>query len=82
MSRLKHLIVEVHPRSFSQVLAGLLVLSCVGCESGPTPLTAERPLHLEEHLDAANVVAAEVPEDIPAAIEWPFDEPQPDWKAL
>jgi arylsulfatase A-like enzyme len=40
------------------------------------------PLHLEEHLDAATVVGSEVPEEIPAAIEWAFDQAQPDWKAL
>ena len=56
MSRLKQLIQEVHRRSLWHVLAGFLVLSCVGCESGPAPLTAERPLHL----DAATIERSEV----------------------
>ena len=56
-----------------------------GCrESQPSPsiLTADMPLHLEDHLDAAIVVGSEVPADVPAAVEWRFDEPQPDWKAV
>jgi len=60
--------------------ATLLVLMCAGCDSGPAPLTAETPLHLEEHLDAATIVGSEVPEDIPEAVEWRFDEPQSGWK--
>ena len=55
-------------------LAALLVLMCAGCDSGPAPL------HLEEHLDAATIEGSEVPEDIPQAVEWRFDEAQPDWK--
>jgi len=81
MSRLKRLISEIHERSLRPVLAGLLVLSCAGCETGPAPLTAEVPLHLEEHLDAATIVGSEVPEDVSEPVEWRFDEPQPDWKA-
>jgi arylsulfatase A-like enzyme len=38
------------------------------------------PLHLEEHLDAAVVVGSEVPVEVPAALEWRFDEPQSDWQ--
>ena len=58
----------------------VLALICAGCETGPAPLTAEMPLHLEEHLDAATIVGSEVPEDIPQVVEWRFDEPQPGWK--
>jgi arylsulfatase A-like enzyme len=57
-----------------------LLLSCSRPESDQPLLTAEVPLHLEEHLDAARVEGSEVPQDIPAAVEWRFDEPQPDWK--
>ena len=32
-------------------------------------LTAEVPLHLEEHLDAARIVGSEVPEDLPRVVE-------------
>ncbi len=60
--------------------AVLLVISFAGCETGPDPLTAEMPLHLEEHLDAATIVGSEVPAEVPSAIEWRFDEPQPEWK--
>jgi len=62
------------------LLALVLALICAGCASGPAPLTVEMPLHLEEHLDAATIVGSEVPEDIPQAVEWRFDQPQPDWK--
>ena len=80
MPRPKRLIVEIHERWLWQVLAGLLVLTCAGCETGPAPLTAEVPLHLEEHLDAATIEGSEVPEDIPEPVEWRFDEPQPEWR--
>ncbi len=80
MAGFKQVIHEIHRRSLWQVLAGLLVLSGVGCEPGRAPLPAEMPLHLEEHLDVATVEGSEVPTDVPAAVEWHFDEPQPDWK--
>ncbi len=73
---------RVVSRILPVALLTLPLLSCSGSPSDSVVLTAEMPLHLEEHLDAANVVAAEVPEDIPAAIEWTFDQPQTDWKAL
>ena len=61
-------------------LTSLLLLT--GCQDGPAPLTAEVPLHLEDHLDAAVVTGSEVPNNVPEAVEWRFDEPQPDWKPL
>ncbi|MEE8550261.1 MAG: sulfatase [Gemmatimonadota bacterium] len=82
MSHLRQLISEVHRRSLWQVLAGLLVLSCVGCESGPAPLTAELPLHLEDHLETAVLEGSEVPGDLPQPVVWNFDEAQPDWRIL
>ncbi|MEX0692581.1 MAG: hypothetical protein WD043_12140, partial [Gemmatimonadales bacterium] len=39
------------------------------------------PLHLEDHLEAATVEGSEVPAIPPQAVEWRFDEPQPDWRA-
>ncbi len=65
------------------LLSGLLLASvlCLGC-GGPTPLTVDMPLHLEEHLDAATIVGSEVPDDIPEPVEWLFDEPQPDWRPV
>ncbi len=62
-------------------LTGLLVVSCMGGEQGQAPLTAELPLHLEEHLDAATVEGFEVATDAPIAVEWRFDQEHPDWKA-
>ncbi len=56
--------------------------SCYGPGSSPPILTAEMPLHLEEHLDAATIVGSEVPDDLPETVEWRFDEPQPGWKPL
>ena len=58
------------------------LLTLTTCQDGPTPLTAEVPLHLEEHLDQAVVTGSEPGADIPEVIEWRFDEPQPDWKAI
>lgn len=58
----------------------LIAFSCSGPKSDQPLLTAELPLHLEEHLDAARIVGSEVPEDIPTVVEWRFDESQPDWK--
>ena len=62
------------------VISPLLMLTT--CQSGPSPLTAEVPLHLEDHLDAAVVTGSEAPSDIPEPVEWRFDEPQPDWKPI
>jgi arylsulfatase A-like enzyme len=45
-------------------------------------LTAEKPLHLEEHLDVARIEGSEPPVAGPETIVWRFDEPQPDWKAF
>jgi arylsulfatase A-like enzyme len=38
------------------------------------------PLHLEENLDSAEIIAADAAGEMPASVEWRFDEPQPDWK--
>ena len=62
--------------SFS--LATLLGFSLGGCQDAPAPLTAEVPLHLEDHLGAAVITGSEVPSDVPEAVEWRFDEPQAD----
>ncbi|MCZ6778904.1 MAG: sulfatase, partial [Acidobacteria bacterium] len=60
----------------------LLSPGCADRESGPAVLTADLPLHLEDHLDAATIVGSKVPAELPAPIEWRFDEPQTEWKAL
>ena len=58
------------------------LLTLTTCQDGPTPLTAEVPLHLEDHLDTAVITGSELPSDVPEPVEWRFDEPQPDWKPL
>jgi arylsulfatase A-like enzyme len=63
---------------FSIILLGF---GCTGPELEQPILTAEVPLHLEEHIDDANIVGSEVGEDLAAPVEWNFDEQQPDWKA-
>jgi arylsulfatase A-like enzyme len=60
----------------------LMALSCSGPESDQPLLTAELPLHLEEHLDAASIEDSEIPPSLPAPVEWRFNEPQPDWKPV
>jgi len=67
---------------FQSVWLPALLLATVtsfGCTDDPV-LIAEMPLHLEEHLDAATIVGSEVPAEVPQAIEWLFDEQQPDWQ--
>ena len=60
--------------------AVLLAPGCAGPDSGQPPLTAEVPLHLEDHLDAATIVGSNMPADVPESVEWRFDEPQSGWK--
>ena len=67
-------------RIFPATLLSLALVSCSGSPSGSTVLTADMPLHLEQHLDAATIVGSEVPADAPPVMEWHFDEPQEDWK--
>lgn len=68
------------PLTVAGCLAALLSTSCGAVESGPAVLTAEVPLHLEEHLKAARIEGSEVSAQLPKPVEWRFDQPQPDWK--
>ena len=63
-------------RIFPATVLGLTLVSCSGSPSGSAVLTADMPLHLERHLDAATIVGSEVPADVPTVMEWHFDEPQ------
>ena len=54
--------------------------ACDGSRDDGLVLTADMPLHLEDHLDAAVVDGSELPATMPATIEWRFDEPQPEWE--
>ncbi len=65
---------------FLTLIIVLMAFSCSGPESDQPLLTAELPLHLEEHLDAAYIEGSEVPKNVLPAVEWNFDELQPDWK--
>ena len=67
-------------RIFPAAVLGLTLVSCSGPPSGSTVLTADMPLHLEQHLDVATIVGSEVPADAPTVMEWHFDKPQEDWK--
>ena len=57
-------------------------MALAACQTGPPPLTADIPLHLEEHLDQAIVTGSAAPANPPSQVEWRFDEPQPDWKPV
>jgi hypothetical protein len=70
---------RVVPRILPVALLTLPLLSCSGLPSDSPVLTADMPLHLEEHIDAATIVGSEVPSEVPQPIEWRFDEPQPAW---
>jgi predicted choloylglycine hydrolase len=67
---------------FLSISIVLVALCCSGPDLDQQILTAEVPLYLEEHLDDGRIEGSEVPEDLPAPIEWRFDEPQPDWKPV
>ena len=73
-------------RAFTCLIILTAVLLLFGCrDTEPeqqTALTAEMPLHLEDHLDTANIEGSEVPADVPKPVVWHFDEPQPDWKVV
>ena len=62
------------------VVLTISMQACMRSESGPRVLTADMPLHLEDHLDVARVEGSELPKNIPATVEWRFDRPQPDWR--
>ena len=60
----------------------VLPLGCADPGSDAVVLTADLPLHLEDHLDAATIEGSEVPTDLPQPIEWHFDDPQPEWQPI
>jgi arylsulfatase A-like enzyme len=54
----------------------------LGCaDRGATTLTAEQPLRLADHIEVAVVEGSNPPAEVPAAMEWRFDEPT-DWRAF
>ena len=67
------------------VVTAAFALLHQGCAHEPSSdivLTAERPLHLEDHLDVATLTGSWIPAGLPAALEWRFDRPQPDWTPI
>ncbi len=50
---------------FLTLVIMLMAFSCSGPESDQPILTAELPLHLEEHIEAASIEGSEIPEDLP-----------------
>jgi len=73
---------RVVSRILPAALLALLLVNCSGSPSDSPVLTADMPLHLEEHLDAATIEGSELPADGPESIVWRFDEPQPGWRAF
>ena len=75
--------VRIDSADLVMLLAALSsLLTLTACQNGPIPLSAEVPLHLEDHLDTAIITGSDVPGDVPEPVEWRFDEPQPDWKPV
>jgi arylsulfatase A-like enzyme len=67
-------------RPISLALASALLIAACGRSPKPVVLTADMPLHLEDHLDTARIEGSELPTTSPAPVEWRFSDPQPDWK--
>ncbi len=67
---------------FLTLIIMLMALSCSGPESERPVLTAEEPLHLEEHINDARIEGSEPSEDLLVPVQWDFDTPQPDWKPV
>ena len=63
-------------------LGALLLGLALGACDDPSVLTADMPLHLEDHLDVAVIEGSELPENPAATAVWHFDEPQPEWRAI
>ena len=69
-----------HPLLRRALLIGLILTwGCAPGDAGSPVLQADVPLHLEEHLDDANIVGSAVLAEPLAPVEWHFDEAQPDW---
>jgi len=66
---------------FSLLVFALFWLTSCAPEVPDRTLTANIPLHLEEHLEQAILTNSEVPKDIPQPVIWSFDKAQPEWKA-
>jgi arylsulfatase A-like enzyme len=72
---------RVVTRILPVALLTLPLISCSGSPPDSVVLTADLPLHLEDHLETATIEGSELPEELPESIEWRFDEPNHGWKA-
>jgi arylsulfatase A-like enzyme len=73
----------MHARLLAAITLILLASACVQDGSAPSAtLTADVPIHLEEHVAEARMEGSSVPKELPKAAEWRFDQPQSAWKAL
>ena len=68
-------------RMFPGTVLSLTLVGCSGPSYGSPVFTADRPLHLADHVASAQVTASLPPADRPR-VEWRFDEPQPDWRPV
>ena len=64
--------------AFAAFVAG----ACSATDGGDSPLRADHPLHLEEHLDQARIEGAALPEDVAAPIEGSAGEIAAEWLPL
>jgi arylsulfatase A-like enzyme len=67
---------------FPAAAAMLMSFGCSGPKSDRPLLSAEAPLHLEEHIADARAEEAAVTEGFGSPVEWRFDEPRPEWKPI
>lgn len=67
---------------FLTLIIMLMAFSCSGPDSDQPLLTAELPLHLEEHIDDARIEGSEAREDLLVPVQWDFNALQADWKPM
>ncbi len=70
------------PSRAAEVLTIVGGLGLAGCRFCQTPPAAENSFHLEKLLEMARFEGSELPADLPAPVEWRFDEPQPEWQPV
>ena len=70
----------VGPHGVLLVATVVTSLSCGATGAGGGILTAEMPLHLEDHLAAAAIIGSEPSADALEPMVWDFHDPQPSWQ--
>ena len=71
------------PKQCLAFILSVCLLAAFGCQrpkSKGRVLTADMPLHLEDHVDRARIEGCEIPTDAPDVASWRFDKDQPAWK--